>query len=242
MTLFVIAFIAGVLTVLAPCVLPLLPIIIGGSVRDARSRWKPFVITGSLALSIILFTLALKVSTAFIEIPRSFWSNLSGGILIFFGIITLFPTLWENVMVPFRSTRAHRVIAQGTRKQSFWGDVMIGGALGPVFSSCSPTYAIIIATVLPQSFAQGFIDLIAYTLGLSLVLLGIAFLGQKLTKRLAGAANPHGWFKRTLALLFLIVGVAIIFGFDKEIESSILDTGVYDHIGGLEQTLLEYVE
>jgi len=36
--------------------------------------------------------------------------------------------------------------------------------------------------------------------------------------------------------------VAIIFGFDKEIESSILDTGVYDHIGGLEQTLLEYVE
>ena len=48
------AFIAGALTVLAPCVLPLLPIIIGGSVSgDTTDRRRPFIITGSLAVSLI---------------------------------------------------------------------------------------------------------------------------------------------------------------------------------------------
>ena len=71
MELLPISFIAGVLTILAPCVLPLLPIIIGGSLTE-KSIKRPIIITVSLALSIVLFTLILKVSTAFITIPESF--------------------------------------------------------------------------------------------------------------------------------------------------------------------------
>lgn len=69
MILFFLSLLAGALTVLAPCVLPLLPVVIAGTAEDSRNKFAPLVIIGSLGLSIILFTLALKVSTVFIAVP-----------------------------------------------------------------------------------------------------------------------------------------------------------------------------
>ena len=77
-----ISFVAGVLTILAPCVLPVLPVILAGSLSE-KKKWYPYVVTFSLAFSIVLFTLLLKVSTLFIDIPQSFWKNFSGMILVF---------------------------------------------------------------------------------------------------------------------------------------------------------------
>lgn len=68
-----VSFIAGVLTILAPCVLPVLPVILAGSLTE-KERWYPYLVTLSLALSIVIFTVLLKASTAFIDIPSSFWS------------------------------------------------------------------------------------------------------------------------------------------------------------------------
>jgi ABC-type lipoprotein release transport system permease subunit len=52
------------------------------------------------------------------------------------------------------------------------------------------------------------------------------------------AANPKGWFKKSLGILFLIVGLAIIFGFDKKFESYILDQG-YFGLTEIEEKLIE---
>ena len=93
MALLVISFLGGVLTVLAPCILPLLPVVVGGAAVGEKRRTAPFVIIGSLAVSIILFTYLLKASTAFISIPPEVWTTLSGGILFFFGLTLLFPML-----------------------------------------------------------------------------------------------------------------------------------------------------
>ena len=79
MTLFLIAFIAGVLTVLAPCVLPLLPIIVGGTVSGGSNKARAFTVAFSLGVSVILFTLLLKSSTALINIPQQAWWWFSGG-------------------------------------------------------------------------------------------------------------------------------------------------------------------
>lgn len=68
------AFAAGILTVAAPCVLPLLPVVVGGAMVRAgderRARWRPFIIAGSLVISVVLFTLLLKATTALLGIPR----------------------------------------------------------------------------------------------------------------------------------------------------------------------------
>lgn len=243
MTLLLISFAAGMLTILAPCVLPLLPIIVGGAVSDVHNKWKPYIITGSLAISVIFFTLILKATTALIVIPQSFWSWFSGGILLFFGFTMLFPDVWEKISVKLSfGNKSQQLLAKGSRKKGVWGDILMGAALGPVFSSCSPTYFVILATVLPASFGTGLVYLIAYAAGLSVMLLAVALLGQKFASKLTGVSDPHGWFKRGLGILFLIVGLAIISGYDKVFESYVLDAGVYDAIGGVENTLLEYDE
>ncbi len=242
MALLIVSFVAGMLTVLAPCILPLLPIIVGGSLTDTHAKWKPFIITGSLAVSVIVFTLLLKATTAFIDIPQQTWPTISGGVLIVFGLITLFPDVWDKFAQKFKSGKANEILAKGSQKKSIWGDVMIGAALGPVFSSCSPTYALILITVLPASIAKGMVYLISYVLGLSLILLLIAFLGQRLTKQLTGVADPKGIFKKCLGIIFLCVGIAIFFGLEKDIEGRILDTGIYDGISGLEGKLIDHVD
>ncbi|MDD5068587.1 MAG: cytochrome c biogenesis protein CcdA, partial [Candidatus Pacebacteria bacterium] len=153
MVFLVISFIAGLLTVLAPCVLPLLPVVIGGSLAGEEvNRKKALTIVIALGISVILFTFILKVSTAFIAIPESLWMWISGTILILFGLITLFPSLWDNLKFAARiNQKSNKILGVGYQKKSFWGDIIIGASLGPVFSSCSPTYFIVLATVLPAS-------------------------------------------------------------------------------------------
>ena len=237
MTFLIVSFIAGVLTVLAPCILPLLPVVIGSSAAG-RSRWTPYVVVGSLGLSVIAFTFILKVSTAFIAVPPEVWTYLSGGILVLFGATLLFPGMWE--MIPGMSklsVGSNKLVGSGYQKKSLWGDVLIGAALGPVFSTCSPTYFVILASVLPASLFLGTVYIFAYVVGLSLMLLLISLIGERLTKGLAGYADPHSWFKRGLGVLFIVVGILLAFGIEKQFQIFILNAGFFD-VTKVEQYLL----
>ncbi|MBI4134921.1 MAG: sulfite exporter TauE/SafE family protein [Candidatus Sungbacteria bacterium] len=241
MVLFVVSFIAGVLTVLAPCILPLLPVVIGSS-ASSRSRATPYVVVGSLALSVILFTFALKVSTAFIMIPPEVWMYLSGGILVIFGFTLLFPTLWARVPGIARiSTGSNALLGAGYERKGLLGDVLVGAALGPVFSTCSPTYFVILASVLPASFILGSLYLFSYTLGLALMLLLIGLIGERLSARLSGFSDSGGWFKRGIGVLFILLGIAIASGYEKKLETKLLDSGYFD-VTKIEQSLLKKVQ
>lgn len=238
MAFLAVSFFAGILTVLAPCVLPLLPVIIGSSL-SGRGRLTPYVVVGSLSASIILFTYLLKASTAFISVPQEFWTYLSGGILFFFGLTLLFPALWEHLPgVAKLSVGSNKLVGAGYQRKSITGDILIGAALGPVFSTCSPTYFVILASVLPVSFALGTAYLLAYTLGLALVLLLVALLGQRFADRLSALSDPRGLFKRGIGVLFIVLGILIATGYEKKLEARILDSGYFD-ITVFEQKLLE---
>ncbi|MFZ1019411.1 MAG: cytochrome c biogenesis protein CcdA, partial [Minisyncoccia bacterium] len=198
MLLFFISFIAGVLTVLAPCTISLLPVIVGGNIAEGHSNKRAFVVTISLGVSVILFTLLLKVSSLFINIPQAFWQIFSGVIIFLIGLSMIFPALWEHI--PFLgklNVGSNRLLATGYQKKNIFGDIIMGAALGPVFSTCSPTYFIILATVLPKSIGAGMIDLLAYTVGLCGFLLVISILSQKAIQKLGWASNERGWIKRT---------------------------------------------
>ena len=241
MTFALISFVAGVLTVLAPCILPLLPVVVGSSAAG-RSRSTPYIVVGSLAVSVILFTYLLKVSTSLIMVPPEFWTYLSGGILFVFGLVLLFPALWERMPGMARlSIGSNKLMGRGFKRKGVIGDVIIGAALGPVFSTCSPTYFVILASVLPVSFLLGTFYLLAYVLGLSLVLLLIAVLGQRFADSIEWMSDPHGLFKRGLGVLFIVIGLIIATGLEKKIETAILNTGFLD-ITKVEQSLLQNVE
>ncbi len=238
MTFLIISFIAGALTVLAPCVLPLLPVVIGSSV-SGRSRNTPYIVIGSLMVSVILFTYLLKASTAFINVPPEVWTTLSGGILILFGLTLLFPSLWESIPgLAKLSVRSNKLVGTGHQKKSVWGDIIIGAALGPVFSTCSPTYFVILASVLPVDFVRGTAYIFAYVIGLGIVLLPLARLGERFAARLSNLSDPHSPFKRALGALFIILGIVVAVGLEKKLEAKILASGFFD-VTKIEQALLQ---
>ena len=230
MILFLLSLLAGILTVLAPCTISLLPVIVGGSVAEGgQSIKRPLVVTASLGISVVLFTLILKVSTAFVHIPQEFWQLFSGIIIFGLGLTMIFPSLYDKLpWVNKINQESNKLLATGYNKKNMTGDIIMGAALGPVFSSCSPTYFLILATVLPLSFAAGIVDLLAYAVGLSGGLLVVAFAGQKLMQKLGVASDPKGWIKRSIGILFLIVGLAICFGLDKKVETAITNAGYFD--------------
>jgi cytochrome c-type biogenesis protein len=237
-TLIVLSYISGVLTVLAPCVLPLLPIIIGSSV-DSKNKWKPYLVILGLVLSLTIFTILLKASTTLISIDPNFWKYLSGGIVSLFGLIYIFPNLWDNISAKLNlSSKADKQLEKASENESWFGSILVGAALGPVFASCSPTYALIIATVLPVNFWEGLLYIIIYSLGLASIMLAIALLGRQFISKVKVLANPNGWFKKVLGIIFIIVGVSVMTGFDKVVETNILNSGFFD-VTKIERNLLE---
>jgi cytochrome c-type biogenesis protein len=236
MDTLIIAFLAGALTILAPCVLPLLPIIIGGSI-SGKSINRAIIITCSLAISVSIFTLLLRASTLLIDVPQSFWTFFSGGIVFGFGAIMLFPKTWTKLSTKSAS-RSHKLLHKASKKENVWGSILIGASLGPVFTSCSPTYALILALILPISFFNGVLHIIIYSIGLSSMMFLIAIFGRKIISKLGWASNSNSLFKKTLGILFIAVGLAIMTGYDKEIESLILDTG-YTGLTSIEENLVE---
>ncbi len=240
------ALVAGVLTTLAPCVLPLLPVIVGGSMAGAihdepepgssvasagtvtrvRRRARPaavaraLIITGSLGVSILVFTLALKATTALIGIPPQTWQWVSGGILIALGVVGTFPGLWERISASL-GLQARSATRLGTARQrdGITGQVLTGAALGPVFTSCSPLYGYVIVSVLPAQPARGLVLLGAYIFGLCATLLIIALAGQRAVARFGWAADSHGWFRRGLGIVFIVIGVLVATGWMRTIEA-----------------------
>jgi len=235
-----VSLVAGLLTVLAPCVLPLLPVILGGSVvRGDRDRWRPFVITGSLVGSLVVFTLLLKASTVLIKVDPRVWTYLSGGLILVLGVSLLFPGLWSRLSQAVGlDNRAHALLekAHGHRNRTV-SAVLTGAALGPVFSSCSPTYAWAIATVLPASPALGMVYLSTYCVGVGVGLLAIALLGRRLLSRITWASKPGGAFQRTIAALFIVMGLFIVTGLDQAVETRLLTADPFG-ITRLEQRLI----
>lgn len=244
MTLLILSFVAGILTVAAPCILPLLPVVLGKSLindddkQSSINDKRPLIITASLVVSIIVFTLLLKASTALLGIPNQIWQYIAGGIITFLGFSYLFPSAWDKIpLISSIYIKANKVLGESHKEASYRGDVVTGMALGPIFNSCSPTYAFVVAAILPVSFAQGMIYLGAYAIGVGATLLAIAYAGQAAVKKLGWVSSPGSVFRRVIAVILIIVGLFLIFGIDKQFQEFVLERGWYDPILRLEQAI-----
>ena len=99
MILFLLSLLAGMLTVLAPCTIALLPVIVGGLIDGKHSYKRALIVTGTLGMSVIAFTLLLKVSTSLIAVPQVFWQWVSGGIILALGLTMLFVYISTNAQL-----------------------------------------------------------------------------------------------------------------------------------------------
>jgi cytochrome c biogenesis protein CcdA len=209
---------AGILTVASPCVLPLLPVVLASSAAE-KSRRTPIIIIASLSISIVVFTLLLKVSTVFIGVDETFWLKLSGLLILAVGLSMLFPKVWDYISLKLKFIeKSHELQNKSLEKKGILRNILLGVSLGPIFSSCSPTYGIILGTVLPNSFAVGLLNLIVFALGLAIVLFAIAFGGQWVLKRLTWASKSDGWFRKFVGIFLVLIGILIATGLIRDLE------------------------
>lgn len=237
MALLLVSLLAGILSVLAPCIIAIIPLLVGYS-AESKNIAKAARVVAGLAVSIFVFSLLLKASTLLIGVSSEVWQYVSGTIIILFGLSGLFPDIWEKLA---SALKLQQISAKGQQKAlskgGMIGDFLLGASLGPIFSACSPTYALIIASILPVTPLRGILYLLVFIVGLSATILLIAVLGQKAVKRLGWSINPHGWFKRTLSIVFIIIGLLIITGFDKTLLSKAVESGWFDWQVNLETQL-----
>lgn len=236
--LVLVSFIAGVLTILAPCIFPLLPVLLGSSVDGKSGKKHAIVIVASLLFSISLVTILLHGATGLFDINQGVLRAISGVIILLLGASMVFPKGWEKISEKLNlNNSSNKYLAKAMSKDGYSRDVLIGLALGPVFSSCSPTYGLIIASILPVSFFEGLLYLLIYVFGLGLMFALIMIFGAKFVSKLGWATDPNGWFKRLLGVMFVIIAVAILFNLDKQFEEWLLNFDFYNSLVEFELNL-----
>jgi cytochrome c biogenesis protein CcdA len=171
-------------------------------------------------------------------VSQQTWQLISGVIVLLFGIVTLFPSVWERSAVLLKLPQAgQKASAKALKQTGAWGDALLGASLGPIFSACSPTYGLIVAVILPKNPSEGLVYLLAFVAGLAAMLYLVLVGGSAVVRKLGWGINPHGWFKRIVGLLFVIVGISILTGFDKDILSWLVENGWFDWQMNLENRL-----
>ncbi|MDV5825702.1 cytochrome c biogenesis CcdA family protein [Sphingobium naphthae] len=220
------AYVAGALTILSPCVLPLVPIVLSSAAQ--RHRFAPVALAAGLVLA---FTATGFVVAAFgqaLGIDTLVVRNAGAIILCLAGIVLLIPRLQDGL-----SRIATPAAAWASRQQSalddragLWGQALVGALLGIVWAPCvGPTLGAAVALAAEgKDLGEVALVMAAFGLGISTVLLVIAFVARGALARWRGrmmAAGGHG--KIVLGGLLLIVGIFILTGVDRQLEAFALD-------------------
>lgn len=231
MALALLAVFAWMLTVLAPCVLPVLPVIMGWSLSNQK-WYKPLIITGSAAIFIVIFTVLLKASTALIAIPDSFWWYVSGSIIVLYGITLIQPHLREKVAHASGLYKTHTLAQKAKQQWTIRWDILLWASLWPIFATCSPTYALLLGIVFPQNFVLWIFYVVLYALWFAGVLLLVSYGWRAVIKKLHWASDADWVFKKILWVVLVLTGILIMTGAFKAIETWLLDRwiGDYTHI------------
>lgn len=220
----VLAYAAGALTILSPCVLPLVPIVLGSAAQ--RHRFGPLALATGLVISFSLTGFALATVGEAAGIDSDTVRLIGAIVLILIGlalIIPYFQRLSERLASPLAGFAGER--QAGLEKYGLWGQAGIGALLGLVWSPCvGPTLGA--ATILAsqgQNLAGVAIVMAAFGLGIASVLLVLALAARSVLAKWRGklmSAGNSG--KKALGVLVMAVGLLIITGTDRLVEGAIL--------------------
>ncbi len=217
------AFLSGVITILSPCILPVLPIVLSGGVGGGKAR--PFGVLAGFVVSFTAFTLALSAIVQALGIPVDALRIVAVVLIIIFGVVMLVPWL-RNRFEMLTSRFAHRSGgAPGTQKRNgFWSGVVVGLSLGLIWTPCvGPIMASVISLALTQHVDGGSVFItLAYTLGTSIPMLGVMLGGRALLNKVPALTKNAGNIQKVFGALMIVIGVAIGLGWDRQFQTFIL--------------------
>lgn len=217
----VLAFAAGLLTLINPCVLPLLPLI--GASAVSRHRLAPLAMAGGMALSFTLAGLGAFALTRALGLPQDAVTLGAGWAMLGFGLILLTPPLQAQFsrLAGATASGSTRLLGQ-VEGRGLWGEAAAGALLGLAWSPCiGPTLggALGLAAQGEDIVYAGLI-MAFFALGAATIVLALAY-GTRaaLSGRRALLMRAAPFAKTALGLGLAAVGLAIIFRIDRLLEA-----------------------
>jgi cytochrome c biogenesis protein CcdA/thiol-disulfide isomerase/thioredoxin len=205
-----IAFGAGIITAVSPCVFPVLPILFAGGGSGGRRR--PYAIIAGLVASFATFTLVATWLLDRLGLPQDFLRDLSIALLFVLAATLIVPQLgvWLERPLAFLSRRAPA--------SDLGGGFLLGASLGVVFVPCGgPVIGAISANAAQVELGWKTIAItVAYAVGAALPMLAVAALGQRATGRIRANAVR---LRAALGVVMAAAALALVFDLDRHLQT-----------------------
>lgn len=219
--LILFAFIAGFVTILSPCILPILPIVLSGGISGGKRR--PVGIVLGFVISFTFFTLFLSSLVTLLRI--------SPDTLRFMSVIIIF-TLGMSMFIPQFQLLIERIFAKISNKvavrnsgDGFGGGVLLGTSLGLVWTPCvGPILASVIALAASNALTtSSLLITLAYSMGTAIPLLLITYGGRALLQKVPWLLKNTVSIQKLFGIVMMVVSIGIYFNIDRSFQTYVLD-------------------
>jgi cytochrome c-type biogenesis protein len=228
MTSAVLAFSAGVLTVAAPCVLPVLPVVLGASI-GAQSRTRPLFIALGFALAFAAVVLLFSSVTRVLGLSHGQLRSAAAVLLLCFGVLMVWPSLYHRISLGASGALAGLSGWQPSARlrDGALGGLLLGATLGVVWTPCAGPVLATILTLMATEPATGRVALLllAYSLGAAVPMLLIAYGGQVASRWVRRMAGGLQRLQQGFGVMVVVVALALFLELDGAF--TVWATGLY---------------
>lgn len=213
---------AGMLTVGAPCVLPMLPVVLGASVAGGPAqRTRPLFIALGFALSFAAVALLFSSFTQVLGVSPEGLRRFAAVLLLVFGVLTVWPKPFQ-----WLSQQAGGVLNRAASlgmgaSAGNWGGLLLGLSLGAVWTPCAgPVLAAILTLIAtePPGVSTAVL-LLAYSTGAALPMLAIAYGGQAAASHVRRISRHAHRVQQVFGVVVIAVALAMLLEVDGQVTA-----------------------
>jgi cytochrome c biogenesis protein CcdA/thiol-disulfide isomerase/thioredoxin len=214
MVLFALAFFGGVLTILSPCILPVLPFVFTrGRVPFTRGALPLLV---GMAVTFTAVASFAAIGGGWVVSANQWGRRLALTLMLVFGLALLMPSIADRASRPLVALGARLSSAAAKHEGRFGSSLLIGVATGLLWAPCAgPILGLILTgAALNGANLETSLLLLAFAAGSAVSLAAALFLGARVFTALKRSLGAEEWLRRALGAAVVVSAVAIAFGFD----------------------------
>jgi cytochrome c-type biogenesis protein len=211
----VLALLAGVVTIAAPCTLPMLPILLGASVGQS-GKARPALIAFGFVISFSVVALALSAITRVFDFDPNVLRSAATVLLLGFGVLMIWPAPFEWLSSRIGGLRYGGSSSNTAFRRGNIGGFVLGTTLGLVWTPCAGPVLGSILTVVAASKDTAWASalLVVYAVGAAIPMLAIAYGGQAVTTRVRSIARISPRLQQGFGIVVIAFAVASYFQYD----------------------------